>query len=617
MKAKSLHTLIKKYPIDQIEKCLILNFLHEHSIDYSRSYYILNYLSGFKPDKELSAEIKHLKHDKIEDIVVDMELLLPKEDKKTNGAFFTPQVIVDYIISNMTPQKESKIIDPSCGSGAFLFGIIRYYERKFNKNIVSIIKENLYGTDILEYNVRRSKILIMLYAMMKGYIVEAEDIHVYVADSLRCKWSHKFDIVVGNPPYIKFQDLDDNTRSFLVESYRTTRIGTFNLYFAFFELGLELLKDEGQLGYITPNNFFTSLSAEPLRHFFQNNKSIYQIVDFDATKVFDVQTYTAISFLNKKENKYILYDRIERKEELTKFLSDITLTPNYYNDLSEKKWRLLCGSERKNIRIIENSGQALGNLMNICVGIATLKDEVYFVDPIDEDDCYYYIKKKTGKFRIEKEITRPLVKISDMKFSSDVANNRRRIIYPYKAVRGKTSAIEEADLKKKYPCCFEYLLSSKIILQGRGKGKHVYTPFYIYGRSQGLTHVGPRVYTPTFSLKPRFLFDDKEEGFFTNGYGLFFKNESLFSNPVARLENVDILLKIINSCVMDYYVTKTSVAIEGGYPCYQKNFIERFTIPQITEEQIEILRKLSNTSDIDEFVCELYQINLPLPKRVS
>ena len=113
------------------------------------------------------------------------------------------------------------------------------------------------------------------------------------------------------------------------------------------------------------------------------------------------------------------------------------------------------------------------------------------------------------------------------------------------------------------------------------------------------------------------IFDDKEEGFFTNGYGLFFKNESLFSNPVARLENVDILLKIINSCVMDYYVTKTSVAIEGGYPCYQKNFIERFTIPQITEEQIEILRKLSNTSDIDEFVCELYQINLPLPKRVS
>ena len=68
---------------------------------------------------------------------------------------------------------------------------------------------------------------------------------------------------------------------------------------------------------------------------------------------------------------------------------------------------------------------------------------------------------------------------------------------------------------------------------------------------------------------------------------------------------------------MDYYVAKTSVAIEGGYPCYQKNFIERFTIPYITEEQIETLRDLFDTDDIDEYICSLYQINLPLPNRSS
>ena len=68
---------------------------------------------------------------------------------------------------------------------------------------------------------------------------------------------------------------------------------------------------------------------------------------------------------------------------------------------------------------------------------------------------------------------------------------------------------------------------------------------------------------------------------------------------------------------MDYYVTKTSVAIEGGYPCYQKNFIERFTIPQITESQISDLRDLTNPNDIDRYVCNLYQINLLDPKRCS
>ena len=160
-------------------------------------------------------------------------------------------------------------------------------------------------------------------------------------------------------------------------------------------------------------------------------------------------------------------------------------------------------------------------------------------------------------------------------------------------------------------------MSVKDILEGRGKGKHTYTPFYMYGRSQGLNRFGARIYTPTFSLKPRFLFDTNEDGFFTNGYGLYFKEESIFGNPVAKRENVDILLKIINSCVMDYYVTKTSVAIEGGYPCYQKNFIERFTIPQITDGQISELRDLTNPDEIDKYICNLYQINLSTPKRSS
>ena len=617
MKEISLTTLTNSYSVDEIEKNIVYNFVTENSIDYSQSCYIAKYLSSFAPNEQLVSQIKMLNHNKMEEIVVDMELLMPSEDKKTNGAFFTPQYIVDYIIQNVAPYEDSKVIDPSCGSGAFLLGIIRYYLNTYNKKISDIVNHNLYGADILEYNTRRSKLLIILYALMNGEVIDEGDIHIYTADSLRCSWPHKFDFVVGNPPYVKFQDLDNVTRTFLLESYQTTKLGTYNLYFAFFELGLSLLNEKGKLGYITPNNYFTSLSGEPLRQFFQNNRSIYQIVDFDATKVFEVQTYTAITFLNKKKNEEILYDRIDRCETPESFLDDISLTGNKYSDLSSKKWRLLCGNERSNIQVIENSGQTLGELMNICVGIATLKDDVYFIDPIKEDDKFYYINKKTGAFKIEKQITKSLVKISDMKNSSDIEGNKRRIIFPYSNVKGKATPLNEEKLKVEYPGCYEYLLSVKEILEGRGKGKHTYTPFYMYGRSQGLNRFGARIYTPTFSLKPRFLFDTNEDGFFTNGYGLYFKEESIFGNPVARRENVDILLKIINSCVMDYYVTKTSVAIEGGYPCYQKNFIERFTIPQITDGQISELRDLTNPDDIDKYICDLYQINLSNPKRSS
>ncbi len=73
--------------------------------------------------------------------------------------------------------------------------------------------------------------------------------------------------------------------------------------------------------------------------------------------------------------------------------------------------------------------------------------------------------------------------------------------------------------------------------------------------------------------------------------------------------------KILNSIVMEYYVDKTSVAIEGGYPCYQKNFIERFSIPELTEHEIDILRSMEDPSKIDEFLVSKYQLNLDLPKR--
>lgn len=249
-KTKSLSALAHTFSIYEIEKTLIYNFIQENDIDCSQSCYISNYLSGFTPNTKLLNSIAALNHSRIEEIAVDMELLMPAEDKKTNGAFFTPEYIVDYIISSLAPQENAKIIDPSCGSGAFLIGIIRYFINRYNKSVYNTVKENIFGADILEYNIRRSKLLIVLFAAMRGENVSENDIHIYTTDSLRHEWTHQFDYVVGNPPYVKFQDLDETERSFLFENYQTTKTGTYNLYFAFFELGLRLLNNEG---YGTPH----------------------------------------------------------------------------------------------------------------------------------------------------------------------------------------------------------------------------------------------------------------------------------------------------------------------------------------------------------------------------
>ncbi|MDR0712655.1 MAG: hypothetical protein LBF89_00085, partial [Bacteroidales bacterium] len=65
--------------------------------------------------------------------------------------------------------------------------------------------------------------------------------------------------------------------------------------------------------------------------------------------------------------------------------------------------------------------------------------------------------------------------------------------------------------------------------------------------------------------------------------------------------------------IMHYYISRTSVSIEGGYPCYQKNFIEKFTIPEFSCNEVCELRSLSNQRDINLFLADKYQVNLPVP----
>jgi len=90
----------------------------------------------------------------------------------------------------------------------------------------------------------------------------------------------------------------------------------------------------------------------------------------------------------------------------------------------------------------------------------------------------------------------------------------------------------------------------------------------------------------------------------------------LFSNlihPLSLEENIDVVQKVLNSYVMHYYVSKTSVSIAGGYPCYQKNFIEKMTIPKMTAEEISFIRRIEDKNELDEFLIAKYGHEIQLP----
>ena len=612
---KTLSKIINKYETQTIENALVQVYIEENNIVVKNNILAKKILSD--SSKEVISAKRELQvifqSRELSDFVNVFELLVPNKDKKINGAFFTPKLVTDYIVNETVKDPNQKICDPSCGCGAFLISVAKYISEKFNKSVISTIEENLFGVDIADYSVQRAKILLTLLALKNKEDKKEIKFNLKTENSLSSDWSKifntQFDVVIGNPPYVKFQDLDNELRKKLNTDWKTLNTGNFNLYFAFFELGIKIMKKNGVLAYITPNNYFTSLAAVPLREYLESNKLIDKILDFNHLKLFEAQTYTCITFLKWSTRDYFDYERVDHYETLNS-LGNLQFSKIFFKDLNNKKWRLLKQIDQKNIKKIETIGEKLGNVVDIRVGVATCKDSVYFIDGSILEKGFYFKEYNGEKYKIEQESTKPIAKISDFKIQGELDNNFRRIIFPYEKNNGKIEIIKEEIFKKRYPHCYKYLLAAKEELGTRDKGNIEYPTWYAYARTQGLNFFGEKLLTPTFSSEPRFLLEKDENSLFCNGYAIYLINKrDLFTQEIQKLD-LNILGKILNSCVMDYYIKRTSVSIEGGYPCYQKNFIELFGIPDFSDKEIEFLEKESNKKEIDKFLIKKYGVDI-------
>ena len=136
-------------------------------------------------------------------------------------------------------------------------------------------------------------------------------------------------------------------------------------------------------------------------------------------------------------------------------------------------------------------------------------------------------------------------------------------------------------------------------MDSRDKGKPNTVAWYAYGRTQGLNKYGIKLLFPTFANTPRFKLVDDEYALFCNGY-------AVFQNDYIEL---DLLQRILNSALIQYYVSNTSYAIEGGYYCYQKKYIQKFSLPLFSEEEKAEMRALSD-KELDKYLIERYDLNI-------
>ena len=319
-----------------------------------------------------------------------------------------------------------------------------------------------------------------------------------------------------------------------------------------------------------------------------------------------VRTYNSLLFLKACGSESLTYATIKKSSDVKSALSKAEFLCMAIDDLDSSGWKLLDENERANIKKIEQSGSPIKP--HIRVGIATLRDNVYLVDGFDQKEGMYYKLFEETRYLIEPEITRSIYKISNIKAESSLADAKQAIIFPYSEVEQYSlvdtpnknyQIIPEHIMAHRYPQCYQYLCRCRTILDARDKGKGNAVAWYAYGRSQGLGNNGRKLLFPTFSLHPKFMLEDSRQTLFCNGY-------AILESPQFDLE---ILQKILNSVVMDYYVSKTSYAIEGNYKCYQKKYIQRFSVPKFTDDELTYLKNEPDMGSINQFLIEKYGLS--------
>ncbi|WP_029071022.1 Eco57I restriction-modification methylase domain-containing protein [Kandleria vitulina] len=593
----------KNYSIDEIESSVIGYYCSSTNKDFTYSGN-LERLQG-KESKELIALFSNIEFPvNLEFIIEYFEALLDADNIVENGIVFTPKYIADYISEKVIEShpfaKNAKAIDPGCGCGIFLVSFAELLSTKLDIPMSEIVSKYIFGIDIDEDNIRRCEIVLNLLVLEYDNDNANVNTNLRCVDSLKCCWNDEFGVdafeyIIGNPPYVNTHDMSKETAKFLKSTFVTTKTGVYNIFYAFIEHALEFLDVDGALSYIVPNNFLSIKSATDLRKYIAERHYLESVIDFADNMVFKpVRTYNCIIRLSKNEKDSFEYCVLEKGDDIPKLLDCAEFDRMELNKLDVNGWKLVDKVTMSNIKKIESQFRPIKEFVR--TGIATLRDNVFIV----ESDNHGYYKIVDGKrYDIEADLVKRLYKIPDLKGCEDVEQVVRYIIFPYKKSGSGFSIISEDWLQENVPHTYQYLLSQKDELDTRDKGKPNPVAWYAYGRTQGLSKYGRKLVFPTFALKPRFTMVEDEFALFCNGY-------AVFDNDYLDLE---VLQRILNSEVMQYYVSNTSYAIEGGYFCYQKKYIEKFSLPFFKAEELEQIQRMDD-SEFNNYLIARYDITI-------
>ncbi|MFF2912037.1 Eco57I restriction-modification methylase domain-containing protein [Paenibacillus sp. NPDC057934] len=575
--------------------------------------------------------------------------LVNSVSRKSSGMEYTQQSIVNFMLDEVgyiSDIFDKKVLDPSCGSGAFLIPIVartilRYQELNYSSStIIRALTEQkmIVGVDINPGNVHLSKLRYLLE--LKGLMDNIEEhvlldcykkIPVYVGNTLTTLSildevpeyliEGSYDFVVGNPPYIRLQRLPKEFREDIKHNF-VSAVGRFDLYVCFIEKAIQLLKQEGKIAYITSNKFLTTNYGSGIRNYLSKNLKIESLIDLNDTKYFEAAVLPIIIVGEKKEVSssyqfpYMSLKINNHTEKQGAFIKDIfaemtrikkvgipvseryTINNSFNNinvELSfsnvesprkDDYWNFASKSDEtlKNY-LMQIDHYELKDIADVCVGIKTTADSV-FVHPMTKT----FVETK----QFENELIYPLLQsfnISKWTIDWEPQNPKDRyILYPHTARNGKTVGVEI----DQYPNCKEYLFENREQLEGRSylsesKSRKWYECWVPQKLDKFLK---PKIVTKDIAEKNSFALDI--DGYLCQGNTFFINiKDSYLSNNVFPPERLNLyLLGILNSNILEFFQKTISGSLYSKKVRYTTSNLNRWIIPKIDKNNLDTVNEI-------------------------
>lgn len=497
--------------------------------------------------------------------------------RKAGGVYYTPPAIVshtvaavlDPLLEGRTPAEALalRIIDPTCGAGRFLIGacdhLLDWHRRHPAEPAVSpaeILRSCLFGVDI---DPGAIAVAVQALHLRSGCPPEVLRQNLVCGDALHETRLGAFDAVIGNPPYVKEHQNRALFETLQGSRWRGLYRARMDICYAFIGLSLDLLRDGGRLGLITPNTWPQARSAAPLREKLRTTATVEAIVDFHDRMVFGgagIQTMIQIARKDAAAAPYTA--RLRRLQADTGQPLEALLRS--FEGFSDAHVRIDPGAGDAVLPLVDEAEARVLETLAATAGFQIRRDEVG-QGIIGGPDAAFLHASADGFSPAERALLRPHY-TSCERFQPGTSRNH--IAY---LTRDTAPTVTEATHPRLWAALSahrEHLTQRREVQKGRIAWFHLHWP-----RSEALFAAGPKLACPTRVHAPRFAVVEAP----------YYASRAV-NMVVTRRVDVHYLCGVLNSRVVHFWLKRRGKRL-GSMLQIDTGFLLGIPLPDPTQHR--------------------------------